>query len=196
MHKYAFDGITHDCTSNSCHGWQKVSTILGTCCSFNYYPIALPNVTVINQAGKFSGIQILFSSKKLPTSGLSLIISYAGEYITPYDNAFKLFPGFDNYFRLDLEKIIPHPQFKRLSMKSRRCVLPTDGTDAGFYRSWCTLICIVQNIYQECDCHPFNLPVLTQKSASMRKCTVDDLRCFREKYDGKVLTFCSSSDEY
>lgn len=194
MHKYTFDGITHDCSSDSCAGWRKVSSILGTCCSFNYHPIALPNVTVINQAGKFSGIQILFSSKNLPTFGLSLVISYAGEYITPYDSVFKLFPRFDNFFRLDLEKIISHPRFNSLSMESRRCVLPTDGTDAGFYRSWCTLICIVENIYKECGCHPFCMPILTQRSASMRKCTVNDLTCFRQKYNGKLRTFRSSFD--
>lgn len=161
-------------------------TIYGACCSFNYSPLDLQNVIVINQASQFSGIHILFAGQNIPNTGINLIISFAGEFITPYDSTFKLFPGCDNFFRLQLEKILTHQYFDRLSFKSRRCVSPTDGSDIGFYRSWCIMTCLLENIYKECDCHPFQLPILTQRSANMRKCTVKDLICFRTK-TGKLI---------
>lgn len=181
---YSISNYIYSCSPIECPRWRKVLTIFGACCSFNYFPMMLSNVTAINLSRQVASIKILFSGRDLPEQGLSLIISYAGEYITPYDSSFKLYPGVDNFYRINVEQIIPNKHFERLSFQSRRCKLLTDADineKNSFYQSWCTFSCILENMYNECHCHPFNMPILTQQGTSMRDCEVKDLPCFSNK---------------
>lgn len=196
---YSISNVKYNCRPNNCPKWQKVSTIFGACCSFNYFPMMLSNVTAINLSRSLAAINILYSGRNLPAQGLSLIISYAGEYITPYDSSFKLYPGIDNFYRINVEQVIPNSNFRRLSFQSRRCMLSEDteeDANAAIYRSWCTFNCVLKNIYKECHCHPFSMPFLIQQSASMRDCEVKDIPCFTDKTSKiqfvKFCLFCLS----
>lgn len=183
MLRYRFDNKLVDCKPESCPKWQKISSVFGACCSFNFYPkpSSRLNATIINQVGKLGGMTILFSSKHLPASGLSLIITNPGGYIMPYDSASTLFPGFENFFRLYFKRYLFHPNFEHAPYKTRRCMLSRRNDDRWNSYSWCILNHTLEIIYKECDCHPYYMPNVTEKSASMRNCTVKDLLCFRDK---------------
>lgn len=170
----------YDCTPYDCPRWQKILTVYGACCSFNYYPTpeAKLNATVLNQFGELGGLNILLSSQHLPDSGISLIISRPGGYIMHYSEKIALVPGFDNFFSFYVNKFSSHSNFASLDFESRRCMLPQED-DRWKSISWCTLSYTLEAIYKECGCHPYYMPNRTKESATKRKCTVKDLNCFR-----------------
>lgn len=180
--RYYILGETVDCTRDSCPLWQKILTVYGACCSFNYYPpfISRLNATKINQVGQLSGLSILFSSEKFPDSGLSLIITNAGAYVMPYNNMFTLFPGFDNFFNFGVKRYGFHPNFRRLTFQSRRCMISNSDKRLRS-RSYCVLNYTLEIIYKECKCHPYYIPHLSADKPLLRNCTVNDLLCFRHE---------------
>lgn len=106
---------------------------------------------------------------------------------------FSLLPGFNNHFRLYLTNYITTSHFKSLPLKSRHCLLPHDLGSSLVHRSRCTLVCAMEFIYQVCGCHPYYMPILLEKSKSIRNCTILDLYCIRNR-TGKHLRVGFSFD--
>lgn len=185
MRKFRYGIEMFECTSNDCPGWKLIPTVYGTCCSFNFHPLSKWSASVLNQAGKFGGMNILFSDsgQNMPPSGISIIISQPGSFITRFldQDMFPLIPGYDNYFRLYLNLQDISPFFKHLPLKSRQCMLPVDGPPSAYFRSRCILICITEAIYRECGCHPYFMPIIKENSKIFRNCTIKDLLCFANR---------------
>lgn len=187
MVKYRYGIEYFDCTAKSCPGWKETQTVHGPCCSFNYQPLAKQNAIVSNQAGKLSGMNILFSGYDLPSS-LTVIFSQPGEFITLYSEVYALIPKFDNYFRIYSTNVMVTKHFEGLPIKSRKCMLPNDMRDMApslVFRSRCIRICRMKLIYKECECHPYYMPFALQ-TKSIRNCTIKDLTCIRSKAKGKI----------
>lgn len=185
--KYQFGLDLFHCNIDSCPGWRRVRTVHGTCCSFNHYPIETKlNASILNQAGKFGGMNILFRSLE---GGLNLIIAQPKEYITFSNGVYSLLPGFDNYFRLYLTSDIISKYFEKLPLKSRQCMLSRDLGPILMFRSRCTLVCKMEYIYSVCGCHPYYMPFIIEKSKSIGNCTIKDLICFRNRTGKSIENF-------
>lgn len=180
MMRYHYGRNILDCNSTHCPGWNSVGTVYGTCCAFNYYPNK-DNYSVLNQFDKFGGIQILFSGQKLQMTGLFLVISQPGAFVTRYDDIFALVPASDNYLSISSTYDVVTSHFERLPLESRQCLLPKDGKSSRVFRSRCMLSCALQTMYKECGCHPYFMPITLQGDKVFRNCTVYDLTCFQDK---------------
>lgn len=187
MVKYRHGIEYFDCNATNCPGWKETRTVHGPCCSFNYHPLAKENARIFNQAGKLSGMNILFSGNDLPSS-LTVIFSQPGAFITLYSEVYALITKFDNYFRIYLTNDVVTKRFEGLPVKYRKCVLPSDMRDMApslVFRSRCILTCVMELINQECECHPYYMPIAFQ-TQSIRNCTIKDLTCIRKKAKGKI----------
>lgn len=170
-----------ECEPDNCPGWTKTTTPYGTCCSFNYFPMAPLSASVLNQSGKFGALHIIFSGRNIADTGLMLIVAQSNAFITHYDNSLPIFPGFDNFFGIHSLKDTGTSQFQNLPLKYRQCMMPTDGDSNHIARSRCMLLCATEIIYKECACHPYFMPNFQEPSKSIRNCDVRDLLCFRDK---------------
>lgn len=193
MVRYRFADEIFECNETSCPSWKKTFTVYGACCSFNYHPTSNFNSKSksvnLNQIGQMSGLSIVFSTKNLPESGLSLIITRPGGYVMHYNSFFALNPRFDNFFQLYVQSYRSHSNFERLPFDIRRCLLPKNVDDEREKsQSWCALYYTLETIYKECDCHPYYMPNVTKQSASIRNCTVKDLFCFKQNEGIMTIT--------
>lgn len=185
--KFRYGDALFNCTKGYCPGWRKIRSFYGTCCSYNYHPNNKCNASVLNQAEKLSGMSILFSRPGYST-GVKLLLSQPGSYITHFTDSFSVIPEFDNYFRIYLINEILTAAFQNLPLKHRRCMQPGDMDNFMYIRSRCILVCTAEAMYRECGCHPYFIPSITEISKTHRNCTVNDLLCF--KYEtGKRSNF-------
>lgn len=179
MQKYRYGMDVFDCRRGNCPGWKRMETIHGICCVFNYHPGAKQNASVLNQAGKLGGMNILFSGKNAASEGVTLIITRPGSFVTHLADLFTLVPGFDNYFRLYLTHDIYTSYYEKLSVKLRRCFTAADGEKSLVFQTRCLLVCAAKKLHEICNCHPYFLPILEPEDKSFRSCTVADLMCVR-----------------
>lgn len=192
IQEYRYGIKMFECNINGCPGWSQTATVHGTCCSFNYFPLAKERASVLNQAGNLGGMNILFGGKnataegafdsKTSITGLNLIISEPGSFITLSSEMFSLTADFDNYFRIYLSNDAVSSDYESLPLKLRQCFLSRDmHTNTIASRSRCTLVCTMEITHRECGCHPYHLPFITHTSKTIRNCTINDLNCIRSK---------------
>lgn len=173
MVRYRFADDLYECTQANCPFWEKTFTVYGACCSFNYYPSSTAKSKAINlnRSGRIGSLSIVFSTKHLPKSGLSLIIiTRPGGYVMLYNSFFALDPRFENFIQVYVQNYHSHPNFERLPFDARRCLLPKNVADEQQNsQSWCLLNDTLETIYKKCNCHPYHMPNVTQQSAYCRR---------------------------
>lgn len=168
-----------ECNSSSCPGWKRVQCVHGQCCSFNYHPLERNKAVMLQQSDRLSSLSILFDGN-VPLSGLKLMITPPGTFITHYVEVFFLCPNADNFFYF-LSKIGTYTtQFSYLPLNRRKCRLPTDDPSSVYFKSQCTLNCRAEVIHKLCGCHPYYISHAGNHK-NIRKCTFEDLICFRDQ---------------
>lgn len=182
MQKYRY-GTTdvYNCSAGSCPGWERLSTIYGTCCAFNYHPFGKSSASVLNQVGILGGVNILFGGKDATSDGVVMIITKPGSFITHSSEMFHLIPGFDNFFRLHLIHDTYSSDYERLPVRLRRCFSASDGRPSLVFQSRCLFVCAAETAHDQCDCHPYFLPIIEPSHQSIRSCNMSDLICIRNK---------------
>lgn len=188
MKKYRYGKEIFECRPGNCPGWQRVTTVHGTCCAFNYHPLGKANASVLNQEGLLGGMDILFAGEEASSLGAILIITQPGSYITHSVESFNIVPGFDNFFGLYLTNEIYSSDYEKLPLRLRRCFLVSDGKPSLVFQTRCLLLCAAKNAHDKCNCHPYFLPIIEPAHKSVRSCNVGDTMCIRTKAGIKMYS--------
>lgn len=191
IHRYQFADQIVECENENCPGWEKSFTNFGACCSFNYSPLNVSNVIILNQADKFGGLNILLAGEEVLNEGVMLYLTPAGEFITSESMAFLLIPVYDNFFRIYARSDIVSTHYSNLGVKIRKCFLPEDGDPVLVNQHRCRLACATRAAYQLCQCHPFFMAFIEEDSKHMRNCTLNDLACLTNT-SGEIAKYIHS----
>lgn len=158
---------------------------LGPCCSFNYNPRNTSYVpfsaNIFGMDGGLTFIGAEGSERNLST-GLIVLVHHPMDYITETAASVTITARSESFVEVSPTVQTSSREVLELSESKRDCLISDDLQLRNYRQAACMLSCQTEAIGQRCGCHPYLLPIVSQK---FNECKLSDTFCYSDNY-GKV----------
>lgn len=155
---------------------------LGPCCSFNYNPRNTSYVpfsaNIFGMDGGLTFIGAEGSERNLST-GLIVLVHHPMDYITETAASVTITARSESFVEVSPTVQTSSREVLELSESKRDCLISDDLQLRNYRQAACMLSCQTEAIGKRCGCHPYLLPIVSQK---FNECKLSDTLCYSDNY--------------
>ncbi|XP_062131197.1 sodium channel protein Nach [Drosophila sulfurigaster albostrigata] len=166
------------------------TAFLGPCCSFNYNPRNISYVpfsaNIFGMDGGLTFIGAEGSERNLST-GLIVLVHHPMDYVTETAASVTITARSESFVEVSPTVQSSSTEVLELSESKRDCLISDDLQLRNYRQAACMLSCQTEAIGKRCGCHPYLLPVVSQK---FKECNLNDTFCYSDNYDNFKSVRC------
>ncbi|EDW60372.1 sodium channel protein Nach [Drosophila virilis] len=159
------------------------TAFLGPCCSFNYNPrnaSFLPfSANIFGMDGGLTFIGAEGSERNLST-GLIVLVHHPMDYVTETAASVTITARSESFVEVSPTVQTSSTEVLELSESKRDCLISDDVQQRNYRQASCLLACQTEAIGKRCGCHPYLLPIVSEK---FKVCNLNDTFCYSDNYD-------------
>ncbi|XP_064536695.1 sodium channel protein Nach [Drosophila montana] len=166
------------------------TAFLGPCCSFNYNPrnaSFLPfSANIFGLDGGLTFIGAEGSERNLST-GLIVLVHHPMDYVTETTASVTITARSESFVEVSPTVQTSSIEVLELPESKRDCLISDDVQQRNYRQASCLLSCQTEAIGKRCGCHPYLLPIVSEK---FKECNLNDTFCYSDNYDNFKSVRC------